>query len=165
MKYKGNKIQGPQPEIVAFPRTKIIDGKQVVDDLVFLIHAVLDFSPFTSKFPEPLPNVLKSPNGESKFDVGNKEYQEKYAKWQQYKMNWMFLQSIKGPSEGDLEWEQVESNEPDTWANFREELKEAKLTPSQIQHLLNSALNFNSIDDEKMLEARNRFLATTQSLK
>jgi hypothetical protein len=151
MKYKGNVIAPPPPEIVAFPREN--------GDLVFVVKSVLDFSEFDALCPEPEPpSILKPGESASTPDFENPDYKKRVGTWYQNRLNWMCLEAIASP---DISWDTVVPEQPETWSNFRVELRQdAGLTPQQVQHLVNRIMLHNSVDEKKMKEARDRFLTT-----
>lgn len=156
MKYKGRQIQAPNGEIVAFPR-ELPNGER--EDLIFVVKAVLDFTEFEAICPEPEPPVQVMANGEKKVNFEFPDYVKEVNNWYQNKLNWMHLKAISGPDSSDLSWDTVSASDPETWKNFREELRvDAFLTPNQIQYLINRAMSVNSVDEARMKEARERFL-------
>lgn len=157
MKYKGKAIAPPSPEIVAFPRDEVIDGKIVNNDLVFVVKAVLDYSEFEGLCPPPKPPIIQRA-GETTAQpyTDEPDYIKAREDWWQKRTYWMFLKSIEDPS---LTWERVNMLDPETWVNLDDELKQdAHLTHSQIAILTNAIHAMNAVDANKMKEAKERFL-------
>lgn len=156
MKFHGTSMKGPSEEIVAFPRSSL-DGKQ--QDLVFILKAVLDFSEFEAICPNPKPAPMLLPGNIQTFDFKNPKYKAEVEAYGGKKMAWMFLKTIE--SSPNIEWETIDMKDPETWNNYLQELSPF-LTASQIVHLYNRAIMINTVDEEKMEEARNRFLAANR---
>jgi hypothetical protein len=74
--------------------------------------------------------------------------------------NWMFLTSISATP--DLEWETVKLNDPNTWENWRKELRDSGFSIPECNYLWSSFSEANSLDNSKIEEARERFLASQQ---
>lgn len=165
MKYKGRNLKAPQKEIVAFPRTDIVDGQTVHNDIVFVVGAVLDFSPFDAICPEPQPASVLDAKGTTTQNYEHPEYVKNHSKWATNRFNWMILKSIDSPIPGDLEWSTVDPADPETWGNFQDELKlDAGFTPMQVNYLVTRAVRVNSVDEARMAEAKERFLTEGQRL-
>lgn len=156
MKIKGQTIKPPASELLVFPR----EDNQ---DLAFKISAVFDYSEFEALCPEPQPPQKLTPDGEKSIDFEDKDYLLLRNAWYSRKINWMYLKSMTPPTPESWEWESVTMSDPETWSRYLDELKAAYLTPSQINHLLNRVMKVNSIDEDKMKEAKNRFLTSSQS--
>lgn len=155
MKIHGKKIEGPNEEIIPIPRSS--------GDIIFKASAVLDYEPFEKLCPVPkAPEVLK-PGGAKYYDVEDKKYLEEINKWSRLKTSWMILQSLKATD--GLEWESVDMSKPETWDNLESELESSGFTPIEISKIINGVISANGLDDQKMEEARKRFLASQQAPK
>ncbi len=153
MRYKGKQLRGPKVETLAIPRE---DG-----DIIFQAQAVMDYGPFLAIDPEPeIPDKIVV-GGKRIKDPENSIYKAGYTKWLERKQLWMILESLKVTK--DMEWETVDLGDPATYNNYWDELGEAGF--NEIERLLirNLALKTNSIDSEKMEEARERFLHEQQA--
>lgn len=156
MKIKGQTIKPPKSELLVFPRE---EGQ----DLAFKISAVFDYSEFEALCPEPQPPAKLTADGEKSIDLEDKTYILQRNEWYSRRLTWMYLKSITPPTPDSWEWETVNLSDPETWNRYLEELKAAFLTPGQINHLLNRVMKMNSIDEDRMKEARERFLTMNQS--
>jgi len=156
MKMSGRKIQGPNEEILVLPRP---DG-----DLVFKAKAVLDYTVFDSLVPQPKPPKMRK-RGVSELVEDNKDknYLEELQNWSTKRMDFMILESLRTGTP-ELEWETVDSNNPDTWKNYEKELREAGFTPVEINLLNATCITANSLSQSKLDEARDRFLASQVEL-
>ena len=148
MKIAGKKVEAPKPTIVAFARE---DG-----DLVFHVGAVLDFTPFEKICQEPKPTEVVMADGHKEFREDH-FYQTNVRKYNKRRLDWMVLQSLKVTP--GLEWERVNLEDPDTWELYEEELRET-FNQGEINILISAVINANSANEDKMREAKERFLAT-----
>lgn len=152
MKLGGKKIEGANYEYVVLPRP----GGQ----LVFKAQAVLDMKRFDEMCPEPeAPSVMK-PGGVKYKNIADPVYLESLKRRTQMRINWMVLQSLSA-TEG-LEWETVDMSNPDTFQNYEKELVDAGLTQSERNRIVNAVLSANGLDESKIEEARQSFLASLQ---
>jgi len=149
MKMHGKKIEGPNTEIVVIPRS--------TGNLVFKAQAVLDYEEFESIYPAPLPREIIKAGGERTLAVNEKSYQDALQKWASSKTDWMVLKSLQA-TEG-LEWETVNMDDSDTWANYQEELRAASLSPPEIARIVNAVTIACGLDQKKIDEATAAFLA------
>jgi hypothetical protein len=149
MKIKGKKIIGPNKEVIAIPRG---NG----DDIILVAEAVLDHSPFDKLCPVPKPRIKKI-DGQDIPDLSDKSYNDKIQKYSEKKTTWLILTSLKATPE--LEWEQVDLNDPSTWLLFRKELRESGFSDMEVNRIINGALSAQGLNEAKIEAARDRFLA------
>lgn len=149
MKIKGKTLGTPNIEVVVFPRS---DG-----DIVFKAQAVLDYSDADQLDPEPSPPEVIKRGGARIKDPNDREYREKLEKWALRRSHWMFLKSISATP--DLEWETVNASDPETWGNYSKELAAAGFTPIEISRLLQTVMDACGLNQKKIDEATERFLA------
>lgn len=127
-------------------------------DLVFTIAAVLDWEPLDKILPEPEVPHKKRPGdivGEPVFD--DPDYLDAKFRYGVARQNWLILESLKATK--DLEWTTISPNQPDTWGNFRTEFKNFGLLPVEIGYILSAVYRVNSLSDDTLNAARERFLA------
>jgi len=150
MKIKGQKIEGPNMEIIPIPRGD--------SQIVFQAQAVLDFDPFEKLCPEPKPPMKMLPGGREVPDLEDKKYKDEIDKHNQKRMAWMILKSLEA-TEG-LEWEIVNLLDSDTWLKYDEELKKAGFSHMEIMRIVTGVMDVNSLNEDKIEEARKRFLSS-----
>lgn len=130
------------------------------EDLVFKFKATPDIKEFERLVPPPAKVYLTSSRtGEQKLDdspSGLRTMREREEKYNNLRTAYMFITSIAA-TEG-LEWETVDLNNPETWLNFQDELAASNISKGDFNALLNGMLQANSLDDDKLEEARLRFL-------
>lgn len=154
MKLKGIKPTSANTKIVVIPRG---DG----NDLVFKVQAVLDMEPFDKLCPAPIPPTIVRKDQSTALDVEDPKYKEKLTTWAKYKNAWMVIESLKATE--DLEWETVDRSDPDTWDNYLDELKDFKLAVTEINIIMQAIAEVNGLDEDKIEEARKRFLASLEA--
>ena len=153
MKIKGKKISGPNKEIIPIPRG---DG----NDIIFIAEAVLDQSHFDKLCPVPKP-ATKKIDGVDIPDLDDKNYLKNLNTWGEKKTAWMVLKALEATP--DLEWEMVNMNDPSTWLLFRTEFRDAGLNDHEINRVINGALTAQGLNEQKVEEARDRFLRSEQA--
>lgn len=150
------KLQGKKPEkanytIVVLPRT---EG----EDLVFKLGAVLEDKEFDELVPIPEAPTIVRPGGVKEKDHTDKKFMESFRKRWALKETWFFIHSLSATE--NLEFEQVDLKNPDTWEKVYDELKEFFITGPEIAILKSAAFDANSLNDSKIEEARKSFLAS-----
>ncbi len=153
MKINGKKITGANEGVIVIPR-------ESGDDLVFKIRAVMDMSEFDKLHPEPSPPSRLMANGKTVKNLKDPNHVKACDRHIQTKLNWIVLKSMQA-TEG-LEWETVDIDDANTWDKLRPELKTAGLSDVEINRVINSCIDINALDEEKIEEARDRFLLAQQ---
>ena len=149
MKMYGKKLFGPRIEVLVIPRQ---DG-----DLVFKAQSVLDYEPFNALVPSPQAPERMLPGGISSRNVEHPSYIEAVNRWSHLKWTWMILKSLEA-TEG-LEWETVKVDDVETYDNYKIEMKEAGLSPAEIEMVLGIVIDACGLNQMKIQEATKAFLA------
>lgn len=148
MKIKGKKLEGANEITIVIPRYN-------TDDIVFKAVAILDFSDLNNIIKEPeAPKILRK--GTQVEDLTDKGYISKRTKARVARYNYMMFTSLLA-TEG-LEWETVDINKPDTWENWEKELRDSGLTNSEVMYITDKIEQVNSLNQDKLDEARDHFL-------
>lgn len=150
MKIKGKKLSNPNREIIAIPRA----GS---DDIIFIAEAILDYEEFDAMIPEPKPGVKVMKGGEKVLDFDSPNYKSELKNYGIKRYQWMVLKSLRATP--DLEWETVNYGDPSTWHNYEKELKDAGFSNVEFNRILKGVSDANCLNEEKVEEARKRFLA------
>lgn len=149
MKLAGKKIEGPNISVIVIPRKN--------RDLVFQAQAVLNYDDFDKICPAPnAPEILK-PGGIRIRDIADKNYLKSLDDWSSKKTSWMILKSLEASE--SLEWETINMSDSDTWDNYRSEMQASGLSPSEIGRIIGCVLEANALNQEKIDQATQRFLA------
>jgi hypothetical protein len=147
MKINGRKIEGPNVEIVVFPRPN--------GDVVFKAQGVLETEDFEKLCPAPKPPMKLLKGGKKVENVEDATYKAQVKDWNAKQLDWLFLKSLE-PTK--IEWSTVDLARPETWNNYQTELKEAGFSTVEINKLLLAVMTANSLNESKLEEARERFL-------
>ncbi len=155
MKIKGKRLESTNEVTIVLPR---FNG----EDIIFKAQVVLDYPNLDKLLTKPeAPSIQK--RGKQEKDYNDKGYTSKGQKNYAYRFNYMVLLSLAAP-EG-LEWETVDLETPDTWENWAAELKESGIPNTEIIYIFNKVQEVNSLDQDKLDEARERFLQTQLAQK
>lgn len=153
MKIFGQRPERPTTEYVVIPR-----GDK---SLVFHCNAVLDYAEFEKLCPAPTPPVIRYRDGRVVSDVNDARFKTALSKHIDARYNWTIVQGLKETP--GLEWEYVVLNNPDTWDKYEQDLRDGGLTQIEINYIIQGVMSANSMDEKKMKEARERFLASQQA--
>jgi hypothetical protein len=154
MKIKGKKIKGANIEYVVIPRP---DGP-----IVFKAVAVLNMKPFNDLVPEPKPRMRMKPGGLLEPDPDDKAFAAALGDYSEKRFNFILLESLK---ESEIEWETVVYTDPNTWKNYEQELRDADFTTNEINMIISGVATANSLNDAKLKEARDSFLASLAAIQ
>ena len=153
MKIHGQKIQGPNIEIIAFPRPN-------TKDIIFKAQAVTNYDDFEKLCPRPTPPTKVYPGKKPIEDVADPQYNEELNDYGQKRTNYMILKSLS-VTDG-LEWETVDWSDPESWGNYKQELQDSGFSDIEMVRLINGVMAANGLDDDKIEQARERFLAESR---
>lgn len=155
MLLNGRKVSGANIETVIIPRGDY-------NDLVFKCQAVLDIDNFEKLYPEPKAPMIIRPGGKQDYDYKDEGYLRSEAEYGNIRWSWIVLQSLKATE--TLQWETVDDKNPNTWKNWRNELRDAGLSFMEISRIERGVMAANCLDEAKIEEARQRF-TVSQSLQ
>ena len=149
MKFGGETLGEPKPEVLVFPRGE----KQYV----LRCAPVLDFEEFKTLCPPPNPpSIMQAGETKGTVDLNDPEYIKALTEWATKQTDWMVIQSLKATP--DIEWETVNPVEPDTFINWRTEMKKAGFSTLEITLVVEAATTASGLNQQKMDEARKAFL-------
>lgn len=152
MKVNGKSLSGPRVTDLVLPY-----GPDESDYIVFKFRALTSKDKFEDIMPRPIPPQVMKPGGETFYNREDPNYREAINNWADKKINWEFLQSIS-VTEG-LEWATVDMTDPNSWDNWKKDLEE-HFGIIEFNKIFGAYLDANSLSDEKLDEARKRFLAS-----
>lgn len=153
MKIFGKKYDQPHRESVYFPR-----GDDVIE---ITAEAIVDDADFFKYCKEPRPPVILVKGRGRQLDFDDKFYKSAIEDYKARRSAWIIITSLRATP--GLEWEKVKYDNPDTWLLYIEELKEFGFSMAEINQIRGVVLAANALDDEKLKEARERFLALRQA--
>jgi hypothetical protein len=147
MKIGGKEVKGASEEYLVLPRP-------TGEDIVFHAVAVDDLDEFALKCPAPTPKrALVAGGWKENFD--DPSYLESVMKHSELQYAYMVLKSLE-PS--NIEWDTVEMEKPSTWLNWEKDLKDAGLTQTEVNRVINCVSTANSLNEAVLEEARESFL-------
>lgn len=156
MKINGEKIEGPNEEVAVIPR----NGK----DIVFRCRAVLNFDEFDKLVPEvPMVYITKIGTNTPVPCPEDKKYQKALHERFTKRYQWSRLKSLEATP--GLSWEKVNINDPSTYDQLVPELKESGFTEAEIVMIWTAFENANSMNEDRIKEARDRFFAEEKRQK
>jgi len=153
MKFGGREVK---PNIVLVPIPRDND-----DDFIFQLKAVPDLEKFIELCPEPKPPKKTFPGGRTAVDREDPEFTKKLEEHAEYRFHYMAIESLKATEA--LEWDTVDHLNPETWSNWIDEMKEAGFTEVEVNRVVNGVMDVNCLNEERVEEARARFLAGQQA--
>lgn len=149
MKLNGVKIQGPNVETIIIPRG---DGQPIV----LKAQAVLDMKPFEKACPDPKPPMKMMKGGIKQPNLEDEMYKREVEAHGKKRLAFMILTGLEA-TEG-LEWDKVKLTDPSTWLLYEDELREAGFSEIEINRITTGVMAANCLSDDKIEEARQRFL-------
>jgi hypothetical protein len=149
MKIGGKRIEGLNEGILVLPR-----GDD--DPIVFRARAIVDMAEFTAMCPDPeAPKILKR-GGEVGHDFNDKSYLAAMSDYAKLRSAWMLIVSLEATP--GLEWDTVDKQDPTTWGNYEQDLKNAGFGDLERARILALVMEVNAVSETKLQEARDRFL-------
>jgi len=147
MKINGKEIKGKNKKTVVFPRENS-------EPIVIVAESVSDFSKLDDYLHYPIPPVILK-NGEKINNLDDDGYKQQVINYNTRRIAWVILESLK-PS--NIEWETVKLDNPSTWLQYEQELKDSGFSAIEINIIKNTVMEANSLDEEKLEAARQVFL-------
>lgn len=151
MKLNGTKIQGPNVETIVIPRG---DGLPIV----FRAQAIIDMEEFKRLCPMPEPPTKLLPGNVKQPDVEDPHYRAALETRAEQQHAYTIVKSLEATV--GLEWDTVKLEEPSSWTNYEKELKDAGFSEYEIIRIHNGVMAANCLNESKVEEARQRFLAS-----
>lgn len=147
MKIAGQEVKGPTEEVLVIPRSN--------GDVHFTARAVLDMSEFDDQVPPPKAPARLMAGGKWEENTESDSYKKSLARYNDLRMGYIITRSLI-PS--DIEWDTVDFDKPETWQNWKDDLKAAEFSDLEIQRVFLLCIQANSLDENKLKEAREAFL-------
>lgn len=148
MKINGEVVDTPNIEIIVIPR-----GSR--KDIVLKAQAVLET--FEEIYPPPRPPKVRRPGiSEPIPDFSDEDYKKEVEQYAKRRVAWLVINSLK--TTDGLEWDTVVFDDPNTWTNYTDDLKNAKFSDTEIARIVDAVATANGMNEAKIAEARNRFL-------
>ncbi len=130
-------------------------------EIIFRATGVKDYKEFNVLCPEPkAPKIHKPKEGwvDNEEEPGYRDMMKTYG---QKRLAWLVITSLE-PSE--IEWDEVNLDKPSTWLKWDEELKDSGLNMIECQRIQSLVFQVNCLDEEKLDQARENFVAGQQEV-
>ena len=129
------------------------------DEYILKARPVSNFDEFDKLCSKPLPPKGIKKDGETFEDTENADYLKKIDEYGEKKTNWLFITSLDG---SNIEWDTVNKADPTTYKNWENDLFKAGLTQHEVSRIRIAIFKAQGLDDDKIKEAKKRFLASNQ---
>jgi hypothetical protein len=146
MRVGGIEVKGPNEEILVLPR-----GEATI---VFRAQAVMDWDTFNALCPEPHPPG-KLVKGAWIPDPSDPSFRTIQAVYEDRRLAYLIIKSLEL---SQIEWDSVSLDDPNTWTNYLTDFRKADISGVEIQLIINCVMRANSLDENKLEEARKVFL-------
>lgn len=147
MKIAGREINGPNRVTLVLPRE---DG----EDIPIIAQAIIDMEEMDKYIDAPKPPAIQKKGG-VEYNFSDRGYLDQLAQYNIKKMAWIVLKSLE-PSE--IEWDNVDMENPSTWVGYQKELKAAGFSDIEVNRICNACMQANALDERKLEAARQSFL-------
>jgi len=131
--------------------------KRGKDILAFFAQPVWDMDEFNVLCPPPVNRNYRFTKGGKELDPDAPVYKEALAAYGRKRWGYIVMKSLE-PS--NIKWNKVKADDPETWLNVEEELREtlAHFEFSKLMELVHEA---NALDEEKLAENAKLFFQRT----
>ena len=136
----------PTEEVLVIPR-----GDEAI---VFYACGVSNMEEFKALCSEPEAPVKWTKDGRVP-DEGDENYKTVLAEYLRRRLAFIVVNSLV-PSK--IEWDTVKMDNPATWANWEDDLRNSGLSQMECNRVLNLVLEANCLDEKKLRKAREVFL-------
>jgi len=172
MKLNGIKLKSVNKKVIPIVREG--DGT-----LYFQAYALNSYDEFNSLLPTEPTQIVAGTVGKKDVEevIDEKVVQDRMSLFYQYIVIASLLEVVQtkvvkdklNPQLGiwsyktvehctKIEWETVELNKPETWANWEKELLDAGLSPMEVRRIYRNVLEANSLSEQAVEEALENFL-------
>lgn len=149
MKLRGQTVEPPKPIPVVIPRDE--------GDLGFMVYPVMEYAEFEQFCPEPKPPLVIRPNDPAGVaDPDDPRFRETLNTWAGHKTEYMIIKALT--MSGELEFETVKIEDPDTWSGYEDELLQC-FTEREVSVLVDGAITANMPTAARQQQAKERFMS------
>lgn len=151
MRIGGQEINGPNEVTLVLPRE--------TGDIVIKARAVMNLAEFEAKCPLPQAPGIRDKNGHRP-NTDDPTYKQMMNDYNLKKFHYIFLVSLI-PS--DIEWDSVNMDDPSTWGNWMDDFEKCGISGVEANRVVTLVKQANSLDEDKLKEARENFLLGTRA--
>lgn len=152
MKINGKTYSGPNVEYIVIPRPDSAGG-----DAVFKAVAIIDMEEFHNLCPKPKVPMGMAVGGMPVPDLTNQSYVLSMSDYNERRFNFLIVFSLRGTD--GLEWDTVQYTDANSWKNYEQDFKNSGFSEREINHIVDGCMKANALNEERLEEARRRFLA------
>lgn len=146
------KIGGIDPRTLPTEETLVLPrGDQM---MVFRATGLRDMEEFNRLCPEPICPKKLTKDG-TVADTEDPDYKAACVGYGKRRWGYIAVHSL-APS--NIEWDTVQLDNPSTWSNYEDDLKNAGLLASEILRVNGLVIEANCLDEAKLQQARLSFL-------
>jgi len=150
------KIGGVDPKTL--PKEVFLVLPRGESEIVFRAIGVPDYEEFDALcLPPKAPGVLKK--GVWEPNENDKDYKQILDIHNTRRIAWLTVRSL-APS--DIEWDTVDPRKSSTWVNWEKDLKASGFNQVECNRIRQLVFQANSLDEDKLTQARENFLAGQQ---
>jgi len=121
----------------------------------------VDMTGFEDLYPKPeMPRRIVKGGVEDNPD--STSYISSMDSWKNRRFAYMAIQSL-APS--NIEWETVDLDKPSTWLNWTKDLEKGGLSTVEVQRVMGCILTANSLNENRLEEARKSFVRGQEILE
>lgn len=146
------KIGGIDPKTLSTEVILVLP--RVEKNLVFRARGLRDMGEFEAKCPQPKPPGKLTKDGWVANDT-DPTYQQVQTEYGKKRLGFIVIHSLE-PSE--IAWDTVKLEDPRTWSNWEEDLKNGGLSQIESNRVLALVMEANALDEAKLQKARESFL-------
>jgi hypothetical protein len=125
------------------------------NDIPFIAKAVSINEEFDTLVQMPIPPMKLVKGGKKLPDLADPTFKISCKLRDGKRFDFLMLRSLE-PS--NIEWSEVDMEKPNTWAKWKDELIESGISDNEIQRIVGAVMIANSLDEDKIKEARDSFL-------
>lgn len=157
MKISGKKIDRVSEKIIP-----ILRGDK--DAIILTVRSLDSWKEFDELCPKPEPPMIKRV-GEtvSTPNFNDKGYQEAINEYATRRVAFLVIKGLEATE--NLEWETVNIKDPTTYKYYLDELIESGLTDIEVGRIVDTVMEVNGLNEEKIEEAKKRFLLQAREVK
>lgn len=148
MKFKGKDVKGANKEIIVIPRPD--------ENIVFVAEAIKNWEEFDKIISEPVPPEVIKPGNVKIKNEKDPEFVKAVEEYNDLRTSYLVVASLQNSP--DIEWDTVNINDPVTWGNYEEELRDADFNDIEIGRIVTGVMRANCLDQSMIDEARANFL-------
>lgn len=138
---------------IAIPTYDVVPIVREGEETFYFKLGPVNLDDFDEYYPEPKVPWIQKPGEPAKSNPDDPTYKEKMEKRGEARTHFMIIQSLAATE--DLTWDRVKLDDPETYPEWENELKEANVLDVEIMRLQNAAFKVNGLN-ETVIEAEKK---------